>query len=84
VFSCYTNFVLKNVTVTVPEDLALWARRKAAEENCSVSKLLCRLMEEARSRQELSREMLEAWRKREILGLDGTQRLSRDEAHERR
>ena len=83
-FSCYTDFVLKNVTVTVPEDLALWARRKAAEENCSVSKLLCRLMEEARSRQELSREMLEAWRKREILGLDGTQRMSRDEAHERR
>jgi hypothetical protein len=38
--SCYTDFVLKNMTITVEEEVARWARRKAAEENTSVSKLV--------------------------------------------
>ena len=38
--SCYTDFVLKNMTITVSEEAALWARRKAADENTSVSKLV--------------------------------------------
>ncbi len=45
--SCvHTNFVfqypraMKNVTVTLPEDLALWLRIRAAEQNRSVSNWL--------------------------------------------
>src|SRR5271165_6009072 len=44
--SCYTDFVLKNITITVSEEAARWARRKAAEENTSVSKLVGRMLEE--------------------------------------
>src|ERR1035437_8212771 len=40
--SCYTEFVLKNVTITVEEDALRWARKQAAEENTSVSKLVGR------------------------------------------
>jgi hypothetical protein len=32
--------VLKNVTITVEEDVLKWARKRAAEENTSVSRLL--------------------------------------------
>jgi hypothetical protein len=35
--SCYTDFVLKNVTITLEEEALRWARRKAAEENTSVN-----------------------------------------------
>jgi len=35
VFWCYTEAVLKNVTITVSEDVARWARKKAPEENTS-------------------------------------------------
>jgi Glu-tRNA(Gln) amidotransferase subunit E-like FAD-binding protein len=38
-------FVLKNVTSTVTEEAACWARKKAAEENTSVSKLVGRMLE---------------------------------------
>ena len=44
--SCYTTFVLKNLTITVEEDAIRWARRKAAEENTSVSKLVGRMLED--------------------------------------
>jgi hypothetical protein len=44
--SCYTDFVLKNMTITVSEETALWARKKAAEENTSVSKLVGRMLED--------------------------------------
>jgi hypothetical protein len=84
VFSCYTEFVLKNMTITVSEEVARWARKKAAEENTSVSKLVGRMLE---------RQMLlsdEDWlafgRWKRIggsPGIDAAQRLRRDEAHER-
>lgn len=39
--SCYTDFVArKNITVTLEEDVARWARVAAAHENVSVSRLL--------------------------------------------
>src|SRR5215469_4681192 len=44
--SCYTNFVLKNITITVTEETARWARRRAADENISVSKLVGGMLEE--------------------------------------
>ena len=77
VCSCYSVFVLKNVTVTMPEDLALWARRKAAEEDCSVSKLLCKLVEKERARGDSSKLAHEAWKNRVSLNIDADQRMPR-------
>ncbi len=82
--SCYTAFVLKNVTVTLPEELALWARRKAADENCSVSKLLCKLIENARSQGDISKQMHLEWKRRKPLQIDAAERMTREEMHERR
>ncbi len=49
--SCYTVFVsskqqLRNVTVTLEEDVAQWARIEAARRDTSVSRLLGELLKE--------------------------------------
>jgi hypothetical protein len=49
VLSCYTVFVsnrLRNVTVTLEEDVAQWARIEAARRDTSVSRLLGALLKE--------------------------------------
>ncbi len=52
--SCYTNFVsstrrLRNVTVTLEEEVAQWARIEAARQDTSVSRLLGALLRERMS-----------------------------------
>jgi hypothetical protein len=45
--SCYTEFMaLKNVTITLDEDVARWARIWAARQETSVSRLLGGLLRE--------------------------------------
>lgn len=47
--SCYTIFMsnrLRNVTVTLEEDVAQWARIEAARQDTSVSRLLGALLKE--------------------------------------
>jgi hypothetical protein len=82
---CYTEFVLKNMTITVSEDAARWARRKAAEENTSVSKLVGRMLED---QMRLTDEYWLAYervkRMKPIPGIDASKRMTREEAHERR
>jgi hypothetical protein len=77
--------VLRNVTITLTEEAALWARKKAAEENTSVSRLVGRMLE---SQMRMSDEYWRAYRKWKkiagIKGLDASGRLSREEAHARR
>ena len=55
-FSCYTVFVsttnrLRNVTVTLEEEVAQWARIEAARRDTSVSRLLGELLKERMSAQ---------------------------------
>ena len=55
--SCYTNFVsstrrLRNVTVTLEEEVAQWARIEAARQDTSVSRLLGALLRERMSVQD--------------------------------
>lgn len=84
-FSCYTEFVLKNITITVPEEVARWARKKAAEENTSVSRLVGRMLEEQMRRSDGYWKAYRQWKKiRSIPGIDAAHRLSREEAHARR
>jgi len=35
---------MKNVTITLPENVARWARQQAGKENTSVSKLVARML----------------------------------------
>lgn len=76
--------VLKNVTVTLPEEVALWARKKAAEENTSVSRLLGRLLEAQMRSSDEYWEAYQAWKQLTPVDLNASDRLSREEVHERR
>jgi len=76
--------VLKNVTITVPEEVAGWARRKAAEENTSVSKLVGRMLERQMRMSDDYHRAYQRWKKVRSLPIDAANRLSREEVHERR
>ena len=77
--------MLKNITITVSEDAARWARRKAAEENTSVSKLVGRMLENQMRQTDEYWRAYERWKKiGPIRGINAARRLSREEAHERR
>jgi hypothetical protein len=85
VFSCYTEAVLKNVTITLTEEAALWARKKAAEENTSVSKLVGNMLENQMRQSDGYWRAYRRWKKiGSIKGIDEFNRLSREDAHARR
>jgi hypothetical protein len=76
--------VLKNVTITVPEEVAHWARKRAAEQNTSVSKLVSRLLEEEMRLSGDYWRAFERWKQiRPIQGMNAAERMSRDESHGR-
>ena len=51
--SCNTNIVpIKNVTITLEDDVAQWARIWAAKQNSSVSKLLGNVLKEKMAQEE--------------------------------
>jgi hypothetical protein len=76
--------VLKNVTITLSEEVARWARKKAAEENTSVSKLVGRMLEDQMRLGDEYWRAYERWKKiGSIPGMDAAGRLSREEAHAR-
>ena len=80
---CCTDFMLRNMTITVSEEVARWARRKAEEET-SVSRLVGRMLEEQMRRSDDYGKAYELWKKlKPISGLDAARRLTREEANER-
>jgi hypothetical protein len=82
---CYTGLALKNITITVSEEAARWARKKAAEENTSVSKLVGRMLEKQMRMTDEYWRAFDRWKKiGGMKGIDAAGRLSREEAHERR
>ena len=84
-FSCYTGYVLKNMTITVTDQVAHWARKKAAEENTSVSRLVGRMLENQMRLSDDYWRAYKQWRKiGSIQGIDAAGRMSRDQAHARR
>jgi hypothetical protein len=86
--SCYTIFVssthrLRNVTVTLEEDVAQWARIEAARRDTSVSRLLGALLKEHMSAQgDYEEAMRRALGRKPFLRSDGRY-LTREEAHDR-
>jgi hypothetical protein len=76
---------LKNITITISEEAARWARRKAAEENTAVSRLVGRMLENQMRMTDEYWEAYERWKALKPLpGIADEPRLSRDEMHERR
>ncbi|MFT4234317.1 MAG: DUF6364 family protein [Microbacterium sp.] len=76
---------MKNITVSVPDDVYQRARVHAAENGTSVSRMVIDFLWTAADR---DLELEEAARKRDeivasIKGFSATDRLSRDEVHER-
>jgi hypothetical protein len=75
----------KNITIKLADETALWARRKAAEENTSVSRLLSDLLEREMRLSDAYWRAFEHWKSHRPTGAAGAaQRMSRDEVHERR
>lgn len=75
----------KNVTIRISEEALLWARRKAVEENTSVSRLVGDLLERQMHLSDEYWRAFERWKSRHPLAEVGAaERLSRAEVHERR
>ena len=74
---------LRNVTVTLEEDVARWARLEAARKDVSVSRLLGTLLAERMIQQDAyERAMKRALARKPFLNTDGKY-LSREELHDR-
>ena len=76
---------MKNVTVTLPEETALWVRERAAGQNRSVSSWLAELVEQARRREdtyEIAMASALARQPRRVEWADG-RRPTREELHDR-
>jgi hypothetical protein len=81
--------VLKNVTITLSEEAARWARVRAAEQNTSVSRLVGQMLEEKmresdRTKSPAYQEAYRQWRELKPMDIDADHRMTREEAHERR
>jgi hypothetical protein len=77
---------VKNITVSVDDEIYRRARVKAAERDTSVSALVRQfLVDLAKDGSEFERlERLEKALREQITDFDGSNRLSRDEVHDRR
>lgn len=74
---------LRNVTMTLEEDVAQWARIEAARRDTSVSRLLGELLKERMSAQDdYQKAMRRALGRKPFLHSDGRY-LTREEAHDR-
>jgi len=74
---------LRNITITLEEDVARWARVEAARQDTSVSRLLARLLQERMTEQEeYERAMRRALARKPFLKTDGSY-PSREEIHDR-
>lgn len=74
---------LRNVTVTLEEKVARWARLEAARQDTSVSQLLAGILKERmRESDDYDRAMRQALARKPFLKTDG-KHFSREEVHDR-
>ena len=77
---------MKNVTITLPEDLARWLRVKAAEDDRSVSRWIAELLERMRHREydyELAMKRYLAMKPRKLEWPEG-RKPTREQLYDRR
>ena len=83
--SCYTEFVQRNVTIRVSEEALHWARRKAADENTSVSRLVGEMLERQMRLTDAYWRAFDHWKaSRSLARVGAAERSSRADVHERR
>jgi len=74
---------LRNITVTLEENVARWARLEAARQDTSVSRLLAAILKERMlGRDDYERAMRQALARKPLMRTDGRY-LSREAAHDR-
>jgi hypothetical protein len=74
---------LRNVTVTLEENVALWARMEAARQDTSVSRLLAEILKERMRREDsYEKSMRSALARKPFLKTDGRY-LTREEIYDR-
>jgi hypothetical protein len=76
---------MKNVTITVEETVARWARIRAAERNTSVSRMVGEMLADAMRRETRYQSAMRRYLARGPVALSepGTPYPTRDEVHER-
>jgi hypothetical protein len=76
---------MKNVTITLDEKVARWARIRAAEQNTSVSRLVGQMLKERMQEEEVYLLAMEQYLAKEPKALKkgGAPYPSREELHER-
>lgn len=75
----------RNVTITLPVDDLRWAKVEAAKRDQSVTRFLGDLIREKRAAADNYWRAYEEFRRiGPVPGVDASQRMTRDEAHERR
>jgi hypothetical protein len=77
--------VIKNLTITVDESALRWAKRRAADLDTSVSRLVGDLLEKEMRSGDASLQAFERFAQRSKKGfaLNAANRLSREQANER-
>jgi len=77
--------VQRNITIKISEEAVLWARRKAAEEDTSVSRLVGEMIERQMRLSDEYWRAFEHWKSNQpVAGRGAAARTSREEVHERR
>ena len=76
---------MKNVTITLDEEVARWARIRAAEQNTSVSRLVGEMLKDKMQKEEAYLLAMEQYlaQKPKIMKKTGAHYPSREELHER-
>jgi len=81
----YTNCVAQSLTITISDEAVVWVRRKAVEENTSVSRLVGEMLEREMRLSGEYRRAYEHWKSTHPLAAAGAaERLNRADVHERR
>ena len=72
----------RNITIRLPEEVARWARRKAADEDTSVSRMVGGLLEREMKRNQAYWKAYRRWAKLgPVPGADASHRARRDEIY---
>ena len=80
----YTNFVARNVTIRISDEVAHWARRQAAEQNSSLSRLVGEMLERQMRQTDEYWRAFDHWKSSRPLAKNGAaERLSRKDVNER-
>ncbi len=76
---------MKKITITLDEEVARWARIRAAERNTSVSRLVGEMLKEKMQEEERYRQAMEGFlsQKPKVLRKPGTKLPKREELYDR-